>query len=654
MKISKIKLFVTTGFVALSSLNVWAQDNSPVLMNVAGKSVTKAEFENIYHKNSPKDKPQDEKALKEYLELFINFKLKVKEAEDLGLDTTVAFKNELEGYRKQLAQPYLTDSEANEKLIKEAYDRLKREIRASHILIKCDQNALPKDTLAAYNKALDLRKRIIKGEAFDKLAKQYSDDPSAKDNGGDLGYFTGLQMVYPFETACFNTKVGETSMPVRTRFGYHVIKVLDNRESMGQVQVAHIMVKLPKPATAADSANVKAKINEIYGKVKAGENFSELAAQYSDDKGSARKGGELPFFGPGKMVFEFEQASFALKNKGDFSEPVLTQFGWHIIKLLDRKPIASFDEMKAELKNKISKDSRSQKSKESLVARVKKQNNYKENLKARDEFYSVVDSTFFAGKWTIEKASKLNKELFTIGTQKYTQADFAKFIEKNQSKTEKTPIQSLVNNLYRQYTDQMVIAYEETLLPNKYIDYRLLLNEYRDGILLFELTDRKVWSAAVKDTLGLNSFYEKNKQNYLWDDRVEARIYKCKDKAIADKAKKMLNNKKKNYTSDDILKELNKDSQLNIQIESGKYLKGDHDLIDKVEWNPGTMKELTQDNQVILVFIDKLLKQEPKSLNEAKGLVTSDYQNFLEKQWIESLRAKYPVEVKQDVLQTVK
>jgi peptidyl-prolyl cis-trans isomerase SurA len=192
------------------------------------------------------------------------------------------------------------------------------------------------------------------------------------------------------------------------------------------------------------------------------------------------------------------------------------------------------------------------------------------------------------------------------------------------------------------------------LLPNKYLDYKLLLNEYRDGILLFELTDRKVWSAAVKDTLGLNAFYEKNKNNYLWDDRVEARIYKCKDKVIADKAKKMIGNKKKNYSNDDLLKELNKDSQLNIQIEAAKYLKGENDLIDKLDWAPGTMKELTQDNQVILIYIDKLLKKETKTLSEAKGLVTSDYQNYLEKQWIESLRSKYTVNVNQEILKTVK
>jgi len=641
------------GIFYVSSSVVIAQDKSPVLMTIAGKNITKAEFENIYHKNSPKGKSQDEKALQEYLNLFINFKLKVREAEETGLDTTPAFKSELEGYRVQLAQPYLTDIETNDHLIKEAYDRLKREVRAAHILIKCDQNALPKDTLAAYNKALDIRKRILKGEDFAKLARQFSTDPSAQDNGGDLGYFTALQMVYPFESACYNLKPGEISMPVRTRFGYHIIKLADNRESVGQVQVAYIMAKVPRGATPQDSANAKIKILEIKDKLSKGESFSSLAEQYSDDKSSAKKGGELPFFGPGKMVFEFEQASFDLKNKGDVSNPVLTPFGWHLIKLLDKKPIGTYDELKGELKNKIAKDARAQKSKESLIVRVKKANNFKENLKARDEFYAIVDTSFFGGKWSKEKADKLNKELFNIGKNKYTQKDFASFIENNQSKTEKTPIPSLVNNLYKQYSDKEVLKYEEGLLADEYLDYRLLLNEYRDGILLFDLTDKKVWTAAVKDSVGLKAFYEKNKNNYLWDERAEDTIYRCKDDAVAAKVKKNLTAKKGKKSNDDLIKELNKDSQLNLYIENGKYLKGDNEVLDKSGWTPGEVKEVKENNQVYLVLVSKILPKEPKDLSEARGLVTSDYQNYLEKQWIDTLRAKYPVSINQEVLKTV-
>lgn len=648
------KLLLTGTILTITGGKMLAQDNSPVLMTIAGKDVTKTEFENIYHKNSPKDKVSDPKSLKEYLELFINFKLKVKEAEELGLDTNASFKNELEGYRKQLAQPYLNDNEVTEALIKEAYDRMGYDIRASHILIKCDPNALPKDTIIAYNKTLDLRKRILKGESFETLAKQISDDPSAKENGGDLGYFTALQMVYPFESAVYTTKVGDVSMPVRTRFGYHIIKVADKRAAQGQILVQHIMVKAPKGVSKEDSVKARDKIFELYNKVKKNEDFVELAKQYSDDKSSAKKGGELPWFGSGKMVYEFEKAAFALANNGDYSEPVLTQFGWHIIKRIDKKPLPKFDELKSELKSKIAKDSRAQKSKESLIARVKKENGFKENLKVRDEFVKVIDTTYFEGKWSADKAASLNKELFNIGSKKYTQTDFAKFLSSRQTKTKKMDITMLVNNMYKEFVNQACVDFEESKLADKYQDFRLLMNEYRDGILLFELTDRKVWSAAVKDSMGLKEFYEQNKSNYLWEDRLDATIYKCNSRETADKVNKMLANKKKKYTTDEIQKEINKDSQLNLQVESGKYLKGDNDMLDKLEWNPGTTKEVVNDKQVTIVVMNKILTKEPKTLNEAKGLVTADYQNFLEKKWIESLRAKYTVKVNEDVLQTIK
>jgi len=266
----------------------------PVLMTVAGKNITKSEFEAIYRKNNTKNAASDAKSLEDYLQLFINFKLKVKEAEELGLDTVSAFKNELEGYRKQLAAPYLTDNEVNDKLLREAYDRMKKDVRASHILIKCEAGALPKDTLAAYNKAIAARNRILKGEDFAKVAKELSEDPSAKDNGGDLGYFTSMQMVYPFETATFSADLNKVTMPVRTRFGYHIILKSDERANQGQITVAHVMVKTPsKDANAKDTSRVdpKAKIDELYAKIKAGGDFAEMAKQHSDDKGSSKKGG---------------------------------------------------------------------------------------------------------------------------------------------------------------------------------------------------------------------------------------------------------------------------------------------------------------------------------------------------------------------------
>ena len=373
---NKMKTFgiITSMFLFLNIANGQKHKKDPILLTIGNKKIPKSEFDNIYNKNNNKDKPSDEKSAAEYLELFINFKLKVTEAEELGLDSTSAFKTELQGYRKQLAQPYLTDNEVTESLIQEAYERMKFDVNASHILLRLDENALPKDTIEVYNKIMKIYDRISKGEDFSQIAKVSSEDPSAKENGGDLGYFTALQMVYPFENLAFNTEVGQVSKPVRTKFGYHLIKVNDKRQARGQVQVAHVMIKLMANASAQDSAASKAKIDEIHSKLKQGADFAELAQNYSDDRGSAKKGGELPPFGTGRMVPEFENVAFGLPNQGDISSPFLTRFGWHIVKKIDKKGLASFDEMKSDLKLKVSKDSRSYKSRVSLVNKIKSEN----------------------------------------------------------------------------------------------------------------------------------------------------------------------------------------------------------------------------------------------------------------------------------------
>lgn len=640
----------------------------PVIMNIAGKDITKSEFQSIYNKNSNIKEAQNNKSLDDYVQLFVNFKLKVKDAESLGLDTLSKFKDELEGYRKQLAQPYLVDNEVNEKLMKEAYDRMKFDVKASHILFKCDANALPKDTLVAYNKALDARNKIIKGEKFAELAKKLSDDPSAKENGGDLGYFTSMQMVYPFESACYNAKVGDISMPVRTRFGYHIIKVEDKRAAQGSITTAHIMVIAKKGMSAEDSTKARKKIFEIYDSLKAGKSFSELAQRYSDDKNSAKKGGELPAFSTGRMVPEFEKAAFALANNGDYTQPVLTQYGWHIIKRVSKKEIASFDDMKQELKQKISKDSRSQKSKESMIAKIKKEYNFKEDAKAKAELIASVDTNFFNGSWKAASASKLTKNLLSIGTKTITQADFAKYIESHQTKRAKTDMAVALEEVYKTFVTEQCLAYEETQLSRKHADYRQLMQEYRDGILLFNLTDEKVWSKAVKDTAGLRAFYDANKTKYMWDERTEATVYSCKNDSVASAVRELLNPKPavetkkkkkemmepKPMNDDDILGKLNKTSQLNLRIETNKFSKGDNEAVDKCAKTPGLSENMSINKQVVFVKVSKSIAPEPKTLNEAKGLVTNDYQNVLEKEWIDSLRKKYPFEIKQDVLNTLR
>ncbi len=642
-------------FALLSIGNLIAQDNKDaVLMTIGNSKVTVSEFENVYHKNNTKEAVNDSKSLNEYVDLYVNFKLKVKEAEELGLDTAKSFIDELNGYRKQLAQPYLTDKDVNEKLLKETYDRLKEDIHASHILVKVAENALPKDTLEAYNKIMKIRSRILKGEDFNKVAseKGISDDPSSKENGGDLGYFTALQMVYQFESAAFNTKVGDISMPVRTRYGYHIIKVTDRRKAQGEVLVAHIMVKTAATMSKDDSTNTRIKIDEIYSKLKAGAKFEDLAQQYSDDKASAKNKGELPWFGTAKMPIEFEKTAFALVNKGDISEPMRTKYGWHIIKLIDKRGLASFEDMKSDLKAKVTKDSRSQVGRTALIAKIKAESKFKETIKSRDEFYKLIDTTIFEGRWDAAKAASLKKGMFNLNDKVYTQTDFANYISSHQSKRPKTDVQMVINQLYSQFVDETIVAYEESRLDKKYPEFKALMQEYRDGILLFELTDQKVWSKAVKDTTGSKEFYNSHNTNYMWDERADASIYSCADDKIAAQVRKLLLKKK---SEKDILTEVNKNSQLNLQVETRLFVKGENEFVDK-NWNPGTSGNLVseKDKKVIIVVTSKLLKPEPKAYNDAKGMVTADYQNFLEKQWIDSLKKKYPVTIDKNVLSTVK
>lgn len=694
----------TIGFLTLSLMaaGLFAQ-NEPVIMTINGKPVYKSEFENVYKKNSGKEVNKEQKSVKDYVDLFSTFKMKVFEAEALGLDTNAGFKAELAGYRRQLAAPYLTDKNVNDALLHEAYDRMKTEVHAEHILLRCDENALPKDTLEAYTRIMIIRdaimgknpgagkiaeyETILKKSAglskssthqdslsyknklenvkniaakvngadkFTAAAKAMSEDPSAAENGGDLGYFSALQMVYPFETAAYKTSVGEISMPVRTRFGYHLVKVLDKRPNQGEILAAHIMVKFTKEMSEKDKANAKAKIDEIYGKLKAGEKFEDLARQYSDDKQSGEKGGQLNWFGSSRMPIEFEKAAFALKNNGDYSEPFTTAYGWHIVKRLDKKDLASFDEMKADLKARVSRDSRSGEGREVLIDSVKKQGAFKENVKNRNEMLKVLDTTLFEAKWDAKKAQKLgNKELFVLGGKTYTQNDLAKYIETHQTNRGKVDYNSFLQQSYKHFVDETVIAYRDANLESKYADFRNLLKEYRDGILLFDLTDQKVWSKAVKDTAGLRAFYEKNKNNYLWDERADVTIYKCADEKVAKTVRGMLAKKK---SEKEISDAVNKTSQLNLLVDNITYLKGENADVD-ANWKQGVVPtdiKDPKDGKVTVLVVNQVIPKTPKTIPEAKGMITADYQNYLEKEWLAYLKNKYTVKVNEDVLSTVK
>ncbi len=672
--------------------------NDPILMTIGDTKVHLSEFMYVYKKNN-KDQANDPAALENYLDLFTTFKMKVKEAEELSLDTSASFKNELAGYRHQVAQPYLTDKKVNDSLLMEAYSRMQEDLRASHVLIRCDENALPQDTEIAWSKAIIVN-GLIAGKAnvkqindyeaklkakykitkasppadtmkiynlvsplrqlekkyrgkpapFDEVAFLVSEDESAKQNRGDLGYFTAFSMVYPFETMAYKTPVGKVGGPLRTRFGYHIIKVTDRRPAQGEILVAHIMVKAPEGMPSADSITARAKIYEIYAKVKAGEDFATLAKQFSDDKPTSVNGGQLPWFGLYKMPQTFEKAAFALANNGDVSEPIKTAWGWHIIKRVDKRGIASFESMKGELKTRVSRDQRAMQGRTSLIAKVKVDNKFTEYPVTKQDYYKLLDSTFYQGKWSSDKVKSLNKVMFTLGTTSYTQHDFAVYLENHQTRRPKADNKTLIDEAYKNFVDDACVAYEDSMLEIKYSDFRNLMQEYRDGILLFDLMDKKVWSKAVKDTTGLRNYYELNKTKYMWGERADATVYSCKDAATSKALRKLLKAGKDEKT---ILATLNKDSQLNVTVDHKVWNKAENALVDG-NWNIGISPDQTKDGRIVFVSTTKIIPPTPKTLQEARGVITSDYQNQLEKDWVGSLKKKYPVVINRDVLKQVK
>ena len=649
------KIFFSLCILSISKFGFGQKDQ--IVMDINGKKVTKSEFLQIYLKNN-NDPKFDKVSLDDYLELFKKFKLKVAEAEALGYDTIPKLKKELEGYRKQLANPYLIDSASNNSLVLEAYERFKTEVRASHILLRVDPNALPKDTLDAYNRIVALKKRIEKGEDFSSVAKMKngSEDPSAINNGGDLGYFTAFQMVYSFEEMAYTTPIGMISEPFRTRFGYHILKVTDKRPSRGTIKVAHIMVAAGKDIAKETSEAAEKKINELYEKLQKGEKWEDLVTLHSDDANSVKKAGELPAFGSGttqRMVPAFEEVAFSLKKDGDFSKPVKTDYGFHIIKRLELKDVQSFELVKKELQAKVNKDERSKKTQDSFVEKLKKQYKYKSMGESPLLWFDMnIDSTYFIGKWNADKLST-DLPIFELGAinKKYNQTMFAIYLETNYRGLKKEDAKSLVRKQLNSWEKLSILEYEEGILASKYPEYKALVKEYHDGIILYEIMSDKVWNKAVKDTSGLKKFFEQNRSKYTWSDRIDATVYECLNKQIAESVFNMIKNDTIN--SKHVLDLINKESELNLKVKMNKFETNLVAYLKNRNFKPGVNPIFEFEGKYYAIKVSDIIKPMNKEFSEAKGTVTSDYQNFLEKSWMDELQKKYSITIYSDVLYNI-
>ena len=630
MRTGLILLFAVTLTAAFSQSKKLP---SPNLFVINNRPVPADEFVYLYKKNHPDKKTEyTREKVNQYMDLFINFKLKVEEARWRGLDTTAAFLREYNTYRDELLKPYLPESKLADSLVKLTYERLQEEVSAAHILISIKPDATPADTLDSWKKIMEIKRRVDAGEDFYHLASQLSDDPSARSNRGRLGYFTAMQMVFPFESAAYSAKPGETVGPVRTRFGYHLVKVEDRKPSRGEVEVAHIMLRT---GTGRDEVKTRDLIFEIYDQLKGGVPWAELCSRYSEDQNSKNNGCKLRPFGVGAMaaVPEFDRVAFSLKYPGEFSDPFQTAFGWHII-LLERKiPLPSYKEIEASLRSRVLRDERVQSSRQAIMEKMKARFSFSENLAVKEQVFKKADSTLVAGSWQLRSWPE-HEAMFRLLNRDVSVLEFLSFVKIHQQRTTLKP-DVYVSQLYTQFTESMINRNIEEQIKAKNPEFEMLLKEYYEGILLFEIMEKEVWNRASEDSAGQKHYFEQNRLQYTVGERVRAVIYSS---TIEENIKAL---QARVETGDSVAINAAVQSR-QIRQDAGVFQKADRPVLSQIPWQTGTYV-LENNGMYYLARIFEILPAGPATFEEARSAVISDYQNYLEQQWVKKLKEKFPV-----------
>jgi len=618
-----------------------------VLLSVDGDEVTASEFIRVYNKNLDLVTDDSQKNVDGYLNLFIDYQLKLKEAKRLKLHEETKYLNEFTKYKRQLSQKYLNDNKVTEQLINEAYERGTYDIKVRHALVRLDENT--NDTINAYNKISKLREAILKDGYDNAKEKMHNGKTVFLEN---LGYISVFRTVYDFESAAFNSPVGEVSMPFRTQFGYHIVNVEEKIPTKGYITTAHIMVAHKQKDSTVNSEQ---RIKEIYKKLQQGEDFESLVKQFSDDKSTISQGGKFTPFRRGQLNADnFESAAFALKADGDLSEPIKTKYGWHIIKRLDLAPIKALKDMKPELERLVKKDSRSKLINEAMVSKLKKAYNISFNESAKPYFTSILDKTYFLSTWQKPETFKKDDIIFTINTKNFTYGEFLRHLQAAANRFYRgkdIPLTAVVNKEFDRFFETSILQYRKDNLENENQEYATILNEYRDGLLLFDLMEKEIWNKASKDSVGLQTFYETNKANYIWDKRIDVVIASSADKSTTKAALKMM---KKKSDIDAIGNALNTADKQNIIFTKGTFNLTDSKLPANLNVKKSLSKIYKHNDAFHVISIRDILPSKQKTLKEARGTILADYQNEIETSWLKELRTKFKVDVNQDVLAKVK
>ncbi|TXK72886.1 peptidylprolyl isomerase [Mesonia sp. K4-1] len=631
-------------FFATSCFAIAQKDEQKVLLTINNQPVYADEFKRVFSKNLNLLQ-DDQKDVEEYMDLFVDYKLKVLEAEEQGFDTLPSFMGEYNIYKKQLADKYMKDSEITENLLKEAYSRKTEEVNASHILIKLSASAT--DTLKAYQKAMKARKEILSGKSFQEVAQAYSEDPSVKQNNGDLGWFSVFSMVYPFESAAYKTKKGGISMPARSQFGYHIVKVNDRRKAEGTVKVAHIMIENKK-----GNSDAKTQIFEVKEKLDSGNGFSEMAKQYSDDKNTAINGGVINTFSRGKLNSkEFENVAFGLTEVNEISQPFKTEYGWHIVKLLEKNPIKSFEDEKVELSRRMKGDIRAQLIREDVLKDIKETYNVKEDEEALAYFTQNVSDDILSSRWDIADLKDIpQKNIIEIKGEGKSYEDFAKLMSNAQRQIGNVDSkESLIANWLEMFKENFLISYHKDHLEETNKEYAYIIEEYRNGLLLFELMEDNIWQAAKEDSIALKRYYDQHKKSFVKEKQYTLTMVSTDTKDMAKQVRKWM----KDEVAKEEIEKNAKEMGHTILFKSGEFKENNEALPTKIKDRKGVSKVYENNGVFLVLDIKNIEKEGIKTYEEARGEVVSKYQQQLEKEWIENIRSKNNVTIHQEVLKSL-
>ncbi|WP_373497542.1 peptidylprolyl isomerase [Aquiflexum sp.] len=626
------------------------------LVTIGNEEIFAEEFLYMLSKNRNFNSPDEKLSAEEFDEnfrLFVNYKLKVKEAENLGLDKTDEFYQEYEVFKEDLTQPFLIKNTLQEGELMKAYNRMKEVIKASHILLQFPPNASQADTISVLRMAQKFKSDAESGADFNELAFEHSDDPSAKDNRGSLGYFSALQMVSPFEDAAFGLEIGQISDPVLTNFGYHVIRLEDRKPNPGEIRVSHILVRTQGNDPVSEERSLR-KVGEIYAEIQKPESiWEEICQLYSEDPGTKSSGGSLPWIGLGAVIPEFERVAFALSEEGEISPPVRTPYGYHIIRLEEKKPLDSYEEMEPMIKSRILRDSRSSLIQSQVVAMQKSRYGFEENEKlaadiegifAKNQRKDVPD--------IILERNLIDSVLLRIDDHPKTVGDLLDFMNSDKQVIRSNP-QNYFAGWYDKFIEVNLHEAEIQDLSTNNDEYRLLIQEYRDGILLFSLMNDQVWQKAIEDSLGQVKFYEENQDRYQWKNRVQAIILTMGKEESIPAVRRFLSDKKyMSNLADRLENTFLLDSPLAFTFTDGIFEVESHPVLNRIDLNK-TFREIKIDNKTHFVVVGEKLGPGPKKFEETRGKVIQDYQEYLDQKLIATLKENYIIQVNEDEKQKI-